>query len=69
VSNASDWEKLTQEQQDAVDMFRNRIVSRMIAETEAFQRSHPTLRLNWSVTVDPIIRGGENDGLANMREL
>lgn len=53
---SGDWELLTKEQQDDVNAFRERISQHLIAETEAFYKQHPELRLTWGFTSDALVR-------------
>lgn len=51
-----DWEKLSKEQQESVQRWRDRISAMLITETENFHQECPELRLTWNFISDPLIR-------------
>lgn len=59
MSDTSDWEQLTKEQQADVDAVRDRMGRHLIAECEAFYKQHPELRLGWSFVCDAYLRTDE----------
>lgn len=54
-----DWEKLSTEQQNDVNTWRDRVSKHLTkyleAEAEAFYQEHPELRLTWSFISEPLI--------------
>jgi hypothetical protein len=56
----SDWEKLSPEQQTAVNAWRERtgrhLTRYLSAEAEVLYVEHPELRLTWNFTSEPLIR-------------
>lgn len=54
--SSGDWDKLSEDQQEAVNAWRNRTISAFIAETETFEKEHPELRLTWNIVTEPLIR-------------
>ena len=54
---SSDWEQLSEEQQQDVSAVRERINRHLMAEIEAFYQQHPELQLQWSFTCDVLMRG------------
>jgi len=51
-----DFDKLTTEQQRAVNAWRRRVGQMIITEGEAFEMQYPELRLTWNFTSEPLIR-------------
>jgi hypothetical protein len=56
MSDTSDWELLTKEQQADLNAVRDRMSRHIIVETEAFYVQHPELRLTYSFICDALIR-------------
>ena len=60
MNQNSDWEKLSPEQQIAVNAWRERVSRHLTrylsAEAEVLYVEHPELRLTWSFTSEPLIR-------------
>lgn len=56
MSQENDWDKLSTEQQKAVDAWRERVAVMIDKEREDFEAKHSELRLNWQFTADPLIR-------------
>jgi hypothetical protein len=52
----NDWLKLTVKQREDVITLRDRMNSHLIAETEAFYKEHPDLKLTWAFVCDALIR-------------
>lgn len=59
MSDTSDWEQLTKEQQKDVDAVRDRMGRHLIAECEAFYKQHPELQLSWSFECNALIRANQ----------
>jgi uncharacterized membrane protein len=57
---SGDWEDLSEAQQNDVKAVRDRISQALIAETEAFYKQHPELRLAWSFTCNPLLSGRQD---------
>lgn len=51
-----DWEKLTTEQQEAVNAWRERTSQMVLAYVRQFEQDYPDLRLTYSFTSEPLIR-------------
>lgn len=56
MSQNSDWEKLSTEQQNAVNEWRKRTSDSIVNKAFAFEREHPELRLIYNFTSEPLIR-------------
>lgn len=56
MSDTSDWDRLTPEQQKDVNAVRERILRHLNAETEWFYTQHPELCLTWHSVWDVQIR-------------
>lgn len=52
----TDWDRLTTEQQNAVNAWRDRVGKMIASEGEAFEALHPELRLTWNFTSEPLLR-------------
>jgi len=47
----ADWEKLSLTQQVEIKLLREKMSDLLIAETEAFYKVHPELRVDWQFTL------------------
>jgi len=55
-AGTGDWERLTNEQKDAIDRERSDMRDYFIAITELFYKEHPELQLRWQFTIDAVLR-------------
>lgn len=56
MSQNSDWEKLSEDQQRNVNAWRRYVGEMLDKERDAFERKYPELRLSTNFTSEPLIR-------------
>lgn len=56
MSQNSDWEKLSPEQQLAVNTWREHAGNLLLAAAKDFECAYPNLRLTYNFTSEPLIR-------------
>jgi hypothetical protein len=47
----ADWAQLSAKQQEDIQALHDRINDHLIAETEAFNKQHPELKVGWKFTI------------------